>query len=169
MDNHSQRNLYSVEDTDLMDNHSQRNLYSRATIWGSNLSIDPFRSLVFIATCIVYGVPPEVETCQEEQNNKTIKNIPNPCTEPDNHEESILAFDLAMRESKWYHELGGYDAWVSSCSGTVKILNCPTRLDPDYEFRDCPLLLTIDYGNMTKRDVAVGGSTKEWYHQGCRP
>ncbi|MCO5566804.1 hypothetical protein L7F22_020485 [Adiantum nelumboides] len=152
-----------------MDNHSQQNLYLGAPIWGSNPSIDPLRGLVFIATSIVYGVPPKVEACQEEQNNKTIKDIPNPCTEPDNHEESISALDFATREIKWYHELGGYVAWVSSCSGTVKIPNCPMRLDLDYEFRNCPSLLTIDYGNMTKRDGVVGGITKEWYHLGCRP
>ncbi|MCO5582058.1 hypothetical protein L7F22_035949 [Adiantum nelumboides] len=139
----------------LPNNHGQQNLYSGAPMWGSSPSIDPIRSLVFIATGNVYSVPPEVEACQEEQNNKTVKDIPNPCIEPDNHEESILALDLGTGEIKWYHQLGGYDAWVSSCSGTVRSPNCPTGPNPDHDFSDCPSLLTIDYGNGTKKDVAV--------------
>lgn len=139
----------------LPDNNGSQNLYSGAPIWGSSPSIDPIRSLVFIATGNVYSVPPDIAACQEEQNNKTVPDFPNPCIEPDNHLESILALDLATGHIKWSNQLGGYDAWVSSCSGSVKSPNCPTGPNPDYDFSNCPSLLTIDYGNGTKRDVAV--------------
>lgn len=139
----------------LPDNNGSQNLYSGAPIWGSSPSIDPIRNLVFIATGNVYGVPPEISNCQAEQNNKTTPDFPDPCVEADNHEESILALDLDTGNITWYHELGGYDAWVSSCSGSSVSPNCPTGPNPDYDFSDCPSMITIDYGNGTKRDVVV--------------
>ncbi|KAH7428745.1 hypothetical protein KP509_09G015500 [Ceratopteris richardii] len=138
----------------LPDNNGSQNLYSGAPIWGSSPSIDVARKLVFIATGNLYTVPPEIAACQEEQNNKTVKDVPNPCIEPDNHEESILALDIDTGDIKWYHELGGYDAWVSAC-GTNPSPNCPVGPNPDFDFSDCPSLITLDYGNGTKRDVAV--------------
>ncbi|KAH7428743.1 hypothetical protein KP509_09G015400 [Ceratopteris richardii] len=138
----------------LPDNNGSQNLYSGAPIWGSSPSIDIARNLVFIATGNLYSVPPEIAACQEAQNNKSVKDIPDPCVEANNHEESILALDLDTGEIKWFHELGGYDAWVAAC-GRSPSPNCPVGPNPDFDFSDCPLLITLDYGNGTKQDVAI--------------
>lgn len=145
----------------LPDNNGLQGLYSGAPVWGSSPSIDVQRNLVFIATGNNYGVPPAIAQCQAEQNNMTKPDSPDPCIVPGNHLESILALDLDTGNITWSHQLGGYDAWVASCSNSAngtRNPNCPTAPNPDYDFSDCPSMITIDYQNQSmrqKRDVVV--------------
>ncbi|KAL6325201.1 hypothetical protein AAG906_023046 [Vitis piasezkii] len=96
----------------LPDNHGEKGKYAGGAIWGSSPSIDVLRNFVYIATGNLYSAPLNIRECQEQQNNQTVPTQPDPCIEPDNHSNSILAFDLDSGKIKWYRQLGGYDLCI---------------------------------------------------------
>lgn len=51
---------------------------------------------MYVATGNLYSAPLHVRECQEMENNQTVP------TEPENHSDSILAFDLDTGDVKWY-------------------------------------------------------------------
>jgi glucose dehydrogenase len=139
------------------DNGNKIGLYSGAAIWGSSPSIDCKRRMVYIATGNLYSSPPEVTECEAKQENKTVRDVPDPCISPDDHSESILALDLDSGKIAWAHQLGGYDTWVISCNipdGPQP--NCPPIVGPDYDFGEAPMMLTIPHGRKWL-DVVIAG------------
>ncbi|KAG0605212.1 hypothetical protein M758_9G040200 [Ceratodon purpureus] len=148
----------------LPDNQGQYGAYSGAAIWGSSPPIDKKRRHVYVATGNLYSVPPEIEACQEEQENKTTPDVPNPCVKPEDHSESIVALDLDSGRIVWSNQLGGYDTFVLACipafSGSGPN-NCPKFPGPDFDFGEAPMLLTVlskDRGKLPKLlDILVAG------------
>ena len=105
---------------------------------------------MFEATGNLYSAPRE---CQKQQNNQTVPTQPGQCIEPDNHSDSILAFDLDSGEIKWYRQLGGYDVWFFACRDQ-STPNCPPAPNPDADFGEAPLMLSV-YVNETMRDIVA--------------
>ena len=137
----------------LPDNHGERGEYAGAAIWGSSPSIDVQRNLVYVATGNLYSAPLNIQECQEQQNNQTVPTQPDQCIEPDNHSNSILAFDLDSGKIKWYRQLGGYDVWFLACSN-LSTPNCPSGPNQDADFGEAPMMLRI-YLNGTMLDIVV--------------
>ncbi|KAA8530336.1 hypothetical protein F0562_005045 [Nyssa sinensis] len=97
--------------------------------------------------------PLRIRQCQEIENNQTVPTHPDQCVEPDNHSESFLAFDLDSGKIKWYRQLGGYDVWFLACNN-LSTPNCPPGPNPDADFGEAPMMLSI-YENGTKRDIVA--------------
>ncbi|KAG8501569.1 hypothetical protein CXB51_003851 [Gossypium anomalum] len=119
----------------LTDNFGQTGGYAGAAVWGSSPSIDATRNHVYVGTgtCIQ---PLSSTPCQEAENNQTVPTSPGKCVEPENHSDSILAFDLE-----------------TACNN-LSTPNCPPGPNPDADFGEAPMMLSIDV-NGTKRDIAV--------------
>ncbi|KAM3236549.1 polyvinylalcohol dehydrogenase [Capsicum annuum] len=140
----------------LPENGGKRGGYSGAAVWGSSPSIDSRRNHVYIATGNLYSVPKHIEECQEEQNqqNHTRPTQPDPCIEPENHSDSILALDLDSGEIEWYKQLGGYDVWFVACANSTNP-NCPIGPSPDYDFGEAPMMLTVVANGRKKVDIVA--------------
>ncbi|KAL5722664.1 hypothetical protein ACHQM5_006155 [Ranunculus cassubicifolius] len=146
----------------LPDNFRKLGEYAGAAIWGSSPSIDIKRNLVYVATGNLYSAPQRVIECQERENNQTVPTHPDQCVEPENHENSILAFDMNDGSIKWYRQLGGYDLWFVACNDQ-STPGCPPGPNPDADFGEAPMILTV-YVNGTKREIvaAVQKSGYAW-------
>ncbi|XP_017637075.1 uncharacterized protein LOC108479155 [Gossypium arboreum] len=140
----------------LPDNFGNRDKYAGAAIWGSSPPIDVTRNLVYVATGNLYSAPQNVIDCQERQNNQ-IQVAPthsDECVEPENHSDSFLALDLDTGDIKWFHQLGGYDVWFFACFN-ISVPDCPPGgPNPDADFGEAPMMLTI-YVNGTTKDIVV--------------
>ncbi|XP_048134980.1 polyvinylalcohol dehydrogenase-like [Rhodamnia argentea] len=138
----------------LPDNGGKRGAYAGAAIWGSSPAIDPERRLAYAATGNLYTAPPEVEECQERQNNRTTPpKEPDQCIGPDVNFNSIMAFEIESGRIKWARQLGGYDVWYAACL-VPNNPDCPTGPNVDADFGEAPMLITI-CTNGTERDIAV--------------
>ncbi|XP_025696628.1 uncharacterized protein [Arachis hypogaea] len=139
----------------LPDNHGKLGEYAGAAVWGSSPSIDEARNHVYIATGNLYSAPLRVEECQEKQNNQTTRPThPDECVEEENHSNSILALGLDNGDIKWYHQLGGYDVWFLACNNLSSSPNCPPGPNPDADFSEAPLMITIHVKGR-KEDIVV--------------
>ncbi|XP_051119660.1 uncharacterized protein LOC127243604 [Andrographis paniculata] len=137
----------------LPDNNGERGRYAGAALWGSSPSIDARRNHVYIATGNLYSVPEDVEECQERQNNQTVPTHPEECVSPDVHFNSMLALDMKSGKIRWYKQIGGYDVWFFACNN-LSTPNCPPGPNPDADFGEAPMMLTIILNN-TKLDIVV--------------
>ncbi|KAJ0860572.1 putative polyvinyl alcohol dehydrogenase (cytochrome) [Helianthus annuus] len=137
----------------LPDNNGSNNEYAGAAIWGSSPSIDIHRNAVYSATGNLYSAPLNVTQCQEAQNNQTTPTEEDKCVEPDNHSNSILALDLDSGHINWYRQLGGYDVWFFACRN-VSTPGCPPGPNPDADFGEAPMILTVNYHGK-KRDLVA--------------
>ncbi|KAK4604004.1 hypothetical protein RGQ29_012490 [Quercus rubra] len=137
----------------LPDNHNKIGGYAGSAIWGSSPSIDIIRKHVYIATGNLYSAPLNVTQFQQKENNQTVPTHPDQCVEPDDHSESILALDLASGKIKWFHQLGGYDVFFVACNN-LSTANCPPGPDPDADFGEAPLMLSVKR-NKTKLDIVT--------------
>ena len=135
------------------DNHNKIGGYAGSAIWGSSSSIDITRKNVYIATGNLYSAPLNVTQCQQKENNQTVPTHPDQCVEPDNHSESILELDLGSGKIKWFHQLGGYDVFFVACNN-LSTANCPPGPDPDADFGEAPLMLSVKR-NKTKLDIVT--------------
>jgi len=135
----------------LPDNNGKVGLYSGAAIWGSSPSIDPKRKAIYIATGNLYSSPLDIIACEQRENNKTHRDVPDPCISPDDHSESILALDLDSGTIVWARRLGGYDTWTVACIQNGTSPNCPPIVGPDYDFGEAPMMLTV------KRNIVDAG------------
>ncbi|PON35421.1 PQQ-dependent membrane bound dehydrogenase, glucose/quinate/shikimate-related [Parasponia andersonii] len=139
----------------LPDNGGKTGEYAGAAIWGSSPSIDKVRNHVYIATGNLYSAPLRIRQCQGQQNNQTTPtSSTDKCVEPENHSNSIMALDLDSGKIIWYRQLGGYDVWFFACNN-LSTPNCPPGPNPDADFSEAPVMLTIDHLNRTKRDIVV--------------
>lgn len=139
----------------LPDNGGKLGNYSGVAVWGSSPSIDVKRNSVYIATGNLYTAPPDIEACQEAQNNKTVPDSPNPCIVPDNHLNSMMSLDMDTGKIKWSTQLGGYDAWFNACKN-LSTPNCPPGPNPDADFGEAPMFLSVEV-NGTLKDIVVAG------------
>ncbi|XP_019161587.1 PREDICTED: uncharacterized protein LOC109158176 [Ipomoea nil] len=139
----------------LPDNKGKRGEYAGAAIWGSSPSIDAHRGHVYIATGNLYSAPKHVLKCQEKQNNKTTTpTTSDKCVEPENHSDSILALDLDTGKIKWFRQLGGYDVFFIACINSSSTPNCPPGPNPDADFGEAPMMLSVVVNGST-RDIVV--------------
>lgn len=142
----------------LPDNHQQRGEYAGAAIWGSSPPIDVSRNLIYIATGNLYSAPQRIRDCSERENNQTFPTNTSLCVEPENHSNSFLALELDTGDIKWYHQIGGYDVWFFECNDISVSPDCPPGPNPDADFGEAPMLVTImNNNNRTKRphDIVV--------------
>jgi len=77
---------------------------------------------------------------------KPTKTKPNPCLEPDNFLNSVIALDLDTGELKWAKRSDDFDAYVVGCLDTPPVKNCPPRPGPDLDFPQAPMYLSLDSG-----------------------
>ena len=146
----------------LPDNQGKKGEYAGGAIWGSSPSIDVQRKLVYVATGNLYSAPKNILECQRKQNNQTVPTQPDPCIEPDNHSNSIMAFDLDSGKIEWFRQLGGYDLWFFGCAN-LSTPNCPPGPNPDADFGEAPMMLSINLnGTMVDIVVAVQKSGFAW-------
>ncbi|KAM3268524.1 polyvinylalcohol dehydrogenase [Capsicum chacoense] len=141
----------------LPENGGKSGSYSGAAVWGSSPSIDSRRNHVYIATGNLYSVPKRIEECQQEQNQQNHTNNltqPNPCIEPENHSDSILALDLYSGKIKWYKQLGGYDVFILACLNSTKP-NCPLGPNLDYDFGEAPMMISVVVNQTKKVDIVA--------------
>ncbi|KAL2330008.1 hypothetical protein Fmac_017589 [Flemingia macrophylla] len=138
----------------LPDNNNTRGGYAGASVWGSSPSIDVTRNHVYIGTGNLYSAPQRILECQERQNNQTTPTQPDNCVEPDNHSNSMLALHLGSGKIMWYDQFGGYDLWVAACSDPSTPNCAPQAEEPDINFGEAPMMLTI-YVNGIKKDIVV--------------
>ncbi len=139
----------------LPDNGGQPGGYSGVAVWGSTPAIDPKRNLVYIATGNNYDVPQAEKDC--------IANFSTPsdreqCLNPDNHLDSIMAFDLDTGAVKWASRFQGYDAFNQACIPGFDRTNCPDPEGEDYDFSQAPMLFTVKKAR--KRRDLVGAVQK---------
>ncbi|KAL3697167.1 hypothetical protein R1sor_011243 [Riccia sorocarpa] len=144
------------------DNGGRSDQYAGNGLWGSSPPIDVRRREVYIATGNNYQTPEEVVQCELNYRNLTNPPIPDPCIDPDNHLESVLAINIDSGNITWAHRLGGYDTWIITCTIPLPgYVNCPPIPGPDYDFGEAPLLLTIptnkSYHGNHGRDIVVVG------------
>jgi outer membrane protein assembly factor BamB len=140
-------------------NHGSKKLYAGAAVWGSSPSIDIHRNLVFIATGNLYRTPDNVTECEQNRLKEKHPIVPDPCVEPDDHSESIVALDLENGTIRWSHNLGGYDTWNLYCLKPQNS-NCPPIPGTDADFGEAPALHTIwDYNvhPHSRHDLAIVG------------
>ncbi|KAL5722666.1 hypothetical protein ACHQM5_006157 [Ranunculus cassubicifolius] len=57
-------------------------------------------------------------------------------------------------QERWYRQLGGYDIWFAQCNNLTASPACPPGPNPDADFGEAPMMLTIE-ANRTRRDVVV--------------
>ncbi|KAL8691463.1 MAG: hypothetical protein Q9224_004171 [Gallowayella concinna] len=139
--------------------------FTGAAIWGSQPSVDPKRSQVFIATGNVYSVPEAYDICANKTRNATSTNPGNatdPCAPKEVYQEAILAFDTATGKINWSHQLSPIDAWNVACSpglpGTG--LNpgaCPDNPGPDADFGMAPTFVPGSKATPFKKDTLIIG------------
>jgi outer membrane protein assembly factor BamB len=140
-------------------NHGSKKLYAGAAVWGSSPSIDIHRNLVFIATGNLYRTPDNVTECEQNRLKEKHPIVPDPCVEPDDHSESVLALDLENGTIRWSHSLGGYDTWNFYCLKPQNS-NCPPIPGTDADFGEAPALHTIWDDNVhphSRHDLAIVG------------
>ncbi|KAE8689292.1 putative Retrotransposon protein, Ty3-gypsy subclass [Hibiscus syriacus] len=144
----------------LPDNFGNSGEYAGAAIWGSSPPINVVRNLMYIATGNLYSAPQNITDCQERQNNQT--QVPpthtDECVEPDNHSDPFLALDLDTGNIKWFHQLWGYDVWFFACNN-LSVPDCPPDPNPDADFGEAPMMLSIDV-NGTEKDIVVAVQNK---------
>ena len=137
------------------DNGGQPGGYSGGSIWGSTPAIDPKRNSVYIGTSNNYDVPQAEKDCIA---NFSTPSEQSQCVNPDNHFNSIMAFDLDTGEIKWASNFQAYDAFNQACIPGFDRTNCPDPEGEDYAFSQAPMLFTVKKAG--KRRDLVGAAQK---------
>lgn len=109
--------------------------YNGAGVWGSNPVVNAGRKLVYIGTGNNYAdaKAPAFTNCV-----KGGKTIPQ-CLSPDDHVDSVLAFDMDTGAVKWSRRLATSDDWNAACfGGAPGTGNCPKDAGLDKDFASAP-------------------------------
>lgn len=123
--------------------------YAGGAIWGSSGAVDLAHQLVFMATGNNYMVPQAVLDCMSAGG------APAGCMSPDNHFDSIIAFEMATGRIRWGARGLPSDVWSVACGlnapgfvvgpGFPGVYdNCPNgdpfTAGPDWDFGQGPML-----------------------------
>ncbi|KAK4978314.1 hypothetical protein LTR66_004505 [Elasticomyces elasticus] len=142
--------------------------WSGAAIWGSQPSIDPGRSQVFIATGNIYSLPQEFETCQNQSLEIAVVAqglTLDPCLPPNVLQESVIAIDIHSGLINWVNQLSPLDAWSVACSAGIAGVvisdsnrkNCPSTPGLDTDFGMAPTFVPGSAGTPFGKDTVVIG------------
>ena len=128
-------------------NKGKTGAYLGAAIWESSPPIHKQRRHVYVATGNLYSVPPDIQACQEKQDNLTKSANPDRRFLPGDYSESILAIDLESGRIAWSSHFGEYDTFVLASipkfnpnSGPD---NCSKLLGPNNDFGNAQMMLTV--------------------------
>jgi polyvinyl alcohol dehydrogenase (cytochrome) len=149
--------------------------YSGGNSWGSNPVVDLERGSVFVGTGNNYSVPtdPAYLTCKAAGGTEAS------CLSPDDHADSIVAFDMFTGRIKWATRLmnwgqqytqgvtDGSDFWNTSCAAIVagsSTKNCPAGIvGPDYDFGSDPNEITYQTPKGPKTIIGAGQKSGIYY------
>ncbi len=133
--------------------------YAGTSVWGSTVSIDEARNVLYVGTGQNYMLPPSVLQCVDDANQNG--GDPRLCNDPRNLFDSIIALDLDTGAILWGQPAIPFDAWNVACLiGPAS--NCPSPTGPDYDISQGPMLFTTEDG----REL-VGAGQKSgifWVH-----
>jgi len=116
--------------------------YTGVGVWGSNPVVNPARKLVYIGTGNNYArsTDPAFASCINSGRTES------QCMSPDNHVDSVLAFDMATGAIKWSRRLAAADDWNVGCfAGPPGTGNCPTNPGLDQDFASGPNEFSIPW------------------------
>lgn len=134
--------------------------WSGAGVWGSQPSIDPVRSQVFIGTGNTYTYPREYAMCVNETSS---------CMPDDVWQESIIALDVATGKVNWRKSMSPLDGWLLVCGYPGAPVSasalCPDGVGPDVDFAMAPTFVPADLGAGTtgKDSIVVGQKNGNFY------
>ena len=134
--------------------------YSGGSVWGSNPVVDIVRQEVFIGSGNNYSVPtdPAYTACISAGGKRA------DCTSPDDHFDSLLAFDIKTGHIKWSHRLGSPDDWNVDCLSVGGGQdNCPTGSGPDYDFASAPQEFNVKLSDGRTRTILGAGQKSGIY------
>ena len=133
--------------------------WSGAGVWGSQPSIDPDRSQLFIGTGNVYNIPYEYALCQNQTASLSVV-AKDPCLPADVLQDSIIALDITTGLINWANQLTPLDAYNTACDPTAPPsfkYNCPFKVGPDADFGMAPSFVPGGPGTPYGRDTVVAG------------
>ncbi|KAK8104527.1 uncharacterized protein PG998_011560 [Apiospora kogelbergensis] len=136
-----------------------------AAVWGSQPSIDAFRSQLFIGTGQTYKLPKVFEECQNATADieaiKQGRTAHDPCSPRDFHTTSVLALDLATGRINWARQMGPLDAWNVACVEVPGFppnpAACPPTPGNDTDFGMAPTFVPGGAHTPGGEDVVVAG------------
>jgi polyvinyl alcohol dehydrogenase (cytochrome) len=158
--------------------------YSGGNSWGSNPVVDLLRGLVVVGTGNNYSVPtdPAFLTCIAKPGATQAS-----CLSPDDHADSIVAFDMFTGQIRWATRLmtwgqeqtegvaDGTDFWNTSCAAFIpgsSTKNCPNintmapdkiPAGPDYDFGSDPNEITYQTASGPKTIIGAGQKSGIYY------
>jgi len=141
--------------------------YSGGGVWGSNFVVDATRNTVFVGTGNNYSHPtdPAYLACIAGGGS------PAACSSPNNHVDSIVAFDMNTGAINWATKLvtwnqfgvpNGSDDWNVACF-IPPFTNCPSDPGPDYDFASSPNLITYHSSRGPKTILGAGQKSGIYY------
>jgi polyvinyl alcohol dehydrogenase (cytochrome) len=136
--------------------------YSGGAIWGTTPVIDAKRNSVYVGTGNNYSVPGTVVDCvlAAGDNPAAVQ----ACNSPDNHFDSVIAFNLSTGAIKWSRFALPFDAWNVNCiPGFGDPDNCPVPTGPDYDFGQGPTLFQAGAGPAKRDLVGIGQKSGQYW------
>jgi polyvinyl alcohol dehydrogenase (cytochrome) len=162
--------------------------YTGGGVWGSNLVVDLLRGLVYAGTGDNYSVPtdPTYVACYNagiKANGATPNTAAAACISPNDHSDSIVAFNMFTGQVKWATRLmnwnqqategvqNGTDFWNVDCDwaslhipgGTPNGPQCPAIAGPDYDFGSAPNEIVYLDGWEIKTLIGAGQKSGIYY------
>jgi polyvinyl alcohol dehydrogenase (cytochrome) len=158
--------------------------YSGGNAWGSNPVVDLLRGIVIVGTGNNYSVPNDLAyiICMAKPGATQAA-----CLSPDDHVDSIVAFDMFTGKIRWATRLmtwgqattqgvaDGTDFWNTSCSAFIpgsSTKNCPNintvapnkiPAGPDYDFGSDPNEITYQTASGPKTIIGAGQKSGIYY------
>jgi polyvinyl alcohol dehydrogenase (cytochrome) len=133
--------------------------YSGAAVWSSP-AVDTTRGLVYVGTGQNYTVPDPVRPCITQARAEGRPD--SDCADPDNHTDSLLAFELATGRLRWAKQLLPFDPWHMGCVLTPGWASCPAPFGPDHDLGSSPNLYTATIDGRS-RDIVGSGQKSGSY------
>jgi polyvinyl alcohol dehydrogenase (cytochrome) len=137
-------------------------------VWGSNPVVDTARGTVFVGTGNNYSVPNDSAFVACINGGGTRAS----CVSPDDHADSIIAFDMTTGAIKWATRLmtwnqpfvaDGSDSWNVDCIFAPGTANCPSSPGPDYDFGSAPNEITYQTASGPKTIIGAGQKSGIYY------